>query len=82
MARATSKTVVFSLVISYFDRVLLRALGLQEVAKLKLAEEKKARNVKGMPFIVADVTGQEFRRVKRANGVVTSVEENIYCDGG
>ena len=55
---------------------------MQEVAKLKLAEEKKARNVKGMPFIVADVTGQEFRRVKRANGVVTSVEENIYCDGG
>lgn len=54
VARATSKTVVFSLVISYVDVVVFRALELQAVAKLKLAEERNARSVNGMPLIVAE----------------------------
>lgn len=54
VARATSKTVVFSLVISYVDVVVFRALGLQVAAKLRLAEERKARSVNGMPLIVAE----------------------------
>lgn len=55
VACATSKRVVFSLVISYVDMVVLRVLGLQDVAKLKLPEERRARNVKERPLIVAKV---------------------------
>lgn len=56
VACATSKRVVFSSVILYVDMVVSRELELQDVAKPKLAEERRASDIKEVPLIVAKVT--------------------------
>lgn len=54
--------------ILYVDMVVFRELELQDVAKPKLAEERRARDIKEVPLIVAKVTDWKYKRENRTNG--------------